>query len=407
MKRFLKTYGFPIILLLSVILGCVIGIIFREDAIILKPFGNIFLNLMYTIVVPLVFFTISSSIANMVNLKRLGKILRTVFYIFIITSSIAAIFMLIVLKFIDPVGNVSIALESSSVDSVNILDQIVKAITVTDFSELLSRNNMLPLIIFSCLFGISTSLIGEKGKSIKEGLNSLSMVMMKLINIIMYYAPIGLFAYFASLIGEFGKEFLGSYAKSMILYYVMCVIYFIVFYTIYAYIAGKKNGVKTFYKNIFPSLATSLATQSSLASLPTNLKTAENSNIPKDISDVTLPIGATMHMEGSSMGAILKIVFLFSIFGKPFVGFDTYLIAILIAVLSAVVMSGIPGGGLIGEMLIVSLYGFPNEAFIIIATIGWLIDPPATALNVCGDVSSSMLVTRVVDGKNWLKKIKV
>lgn len=407
MKRFLKTYGFSIILLLSVILGCVIGIIFREDAIILKPFGNIFLNLMYTIVIPLVFFTISSSIANMVNLKRLGKILRTVFYIFIITSSIAAIFMLIVLKFIDPVGNVSIALESSSVDSVNILDQIIKAITVTDFSELLSRNNMLPLIIFSCLFGISTSLIGEKGKSIKEGLNSLSMVMMKLINIIMYYAPIGLCAYFASLIGEFGKEFLGSYAKSMILYYVMCVIYFIVFYTIYAYIAGKKNGVKTFYKNIFPSLATSLATQSSFASLPTNLKTAENSNIPKDISDVTLPIGATMHMEGSSMGAILKIVFLFSIFGKPFAGFDTYLIAILIAVLSAVVMSGIPGGGLIGEMLIVSLYGFPNEAFIIIATIGWLIDPPATALNVCGDVSSSMLVTRVVDGKNWLKKIKV
>ena len=407
MKRFLKTYGFSIILLLSVILGCVIGIIFKEDAIILKPFGNIFLNLMYTIVVPLVFFTISSSIANMVNLKRLGKILRTVFYIFIITSSIAAIFMLIVLKFIDPVGNVSIALESSSVDSVNILDQIVKAITVTDFSELLSRNNMLPLIIFSCLFGISTSLIGEKGKSIKEGLNALSMVMMKLINIIMYYAPIGLCAYFASLIGEFGKEFLGSYAKSMILYYVMCVIYFIVFYTIYAYIAGKKNGVKIFYKNIFPSLATSLATQSSLASLPTNLKTAENSNIPKDIRDVTLPIGATMHMEGSSMGAILKIVFLFSIFGKPFVGFDTYLIAILIAVLSAVVMSGIPGGGLIGEMLIVSLYGFPNEAFIIIATIGWLIDPPATALNVCGDVSSSMLVTRTVDGRNWLKKIKV
>ena len=129
--------------------------------------------------------------------------------------------------------------------------------------------------------------------------------------------------------------------------------------------------------------------------------------IPKDIREVSLPIGATMHMEGSSMGAILKIVFLFSIFGRPFTGIDTYLTAVLIAVLSAVVMSGIPGGGLIGEMLIVSLYGFPNEAFIVIATIGWLIDPPATALNVCGDVSSSMLITRIVEGKNWLKKIKV
>ena len=138
--------------------------------------------------------------------------------------------------------------------------------------------------------------------------------------------------------------------------------------------------------------------------MPTNLDTASKLGIPKDIRDVTLPIGATMHMEGSSMGAILKIVFLFGIFNMPFVGFDTYFIAIVIAVLSAVVMSGIPGGGLIGEMLIVSLYGFPLEAFPIIATIGWLIDPPATCLNVVGDVSSSMLVTRLVEGKDWIKE---
>jgi len=405
MKRFLKLYGFPIVLLISVIFGCIIGLIFKEDAMVLKPLGTIFLNLMYTIVVPLVFFTISSSIANMTNLKRLGKILRTVFIIFIITSSIAAIIMMIVLKFVDPVS-ISISLESSSVEKVSVLDSIVSALTVTDFKELLSRSNMLPLIIFSCLFGIGTSLIGSKGAKIAEGLDTISRVMMKIINIIMYYAPIGLCAYFASLIGEFGKELLGSYAKSMILYYIMCVIYFIVFYTIYAYISGKKKGVKLFYKNIFSSLVTSLATQSSLASLPTNLKTASDINVPKDVREVTLPIGATMHMEGSSMGAILKIVFLFSLFSKPFTGFDTYLIALLIAVLSAVVMSGIPGGGLIGEMLIVSLYGFPNEAFVIIATIGWLIDPPATALNVCGDVSSSMLVSRVVDGEKWYEKNK-
>lgn len=406
-KRFFKSYGFLVILLLSVIIGCIIGVIFKEDAIVLKPFGTIFLNLMYTIVVPLVFFTISSSIANMVNLKRLGKILKTVFLIFVITSSISAVLMLIILKFIDPVGGANIVLESTTVEKLSVLDQIVKAITVTDFKDLLSRSNMLPLIIFSCLFGVCTALIGEKGKKIASSLEAMSQIMMKIINIIMYYAPIGLCAYFASLIGEFGKELLGSYAKSMILYYLVCVVYFIIFYTIYAYISAKKKGIKLFYKNIFSSLAVSLATQSSLASLPTNLKTASDMEIPKDIREVSLPIGATMHMEGSSMGAILKIVFLFSIFGRPFIGIDTYLTAILIAVLSAVVMSGIPGGGLIGEMLIVSLYGFPNEAFIIIATIGWLIDPPATALNVCGDVSSSMLITRIVEGKNWLKKIKV
>lgn len=406
-KSFWKTYRFPIILLLSVILGCVLGIVLDNKAMVIKPFGTIFINMLYTIVVPLVFFTISSSIANMVSLRRLGKILKYVFIVFIITSLISAIVMLFTIKIFNPVGNASITLTAGSEEVLSIADQIVSAITVTDFKELLSRSNMLPLIIFSILFGIGIALVGEKGKNVAKNLDAISNVMMKIIKIIMYYAPIGLCAYFAALVGEFGPELLGSYARSMFIYYILSIVYFAVFYTLYSYIAGKKEGIKAFYKAAPYPTATSLATQSSLASLPVNLEAASSIDVPKDIREVTLPIGATMHMEGSSMGAILKIAFLFAIFNRPFVGVDTYLIALLISVLSAVVMSGIPGGGLIGEMLIVSLYGFPMEAFPIIATIGWLIDPPATCLNVVGDLSSSMLVTRIVEGKNWLKsKIK-
>lgn len=406
-KSFWKTYRFPIILLLSVILGCVLGIVLENKAMVIKPFGTIFINMLYTIVVPLVFFTISSSIANMVSLRRLGKILKYVFIVFIITSLISAIVMLFTIKIFNPVGNASITLTAGSEEVLSIADQIVSAITVTDFKELLSRSNMLPLIIFSILFGIGIALVGEKGKNVAKNLDAISNVMMKIMKIIMYYAPIGLCAYFAALVGEFGPELLGSYARSMFIYYILSIVYFAVFYTLYSYMAGKKEGIKAFYKAAPYPTATSLATQSSLASLPVNLEAASSIDVPKDIREVTLPIGATMHMEGSSMGAILKIAFLFAIFNRPFVGVDTYLIALLISVLSAVVMSGIPGGGLIGEMLIVSLYGFPMEAFPIIATIGWLIDPPATCLNVVGDLSSSMLVTRIVEGKNWLKsKIK-
>ena len=406
-SSFWKNYRFPIILLCAIIIGCVLGVFLKEDAVILKPFGSVFLNLMYTIVVPLVFFTISSSIANMVNLKRLGKILKYVFLIFIVTSAVAAVLMLVAIKLIDPVGDANIVLEAGEQTSISIGEQIVSAITVTDFTEILSREHMLPLIIFSILFGIGIALVGDKAKNVARSLEAISEVMMKIVKIIMYYAPIGLCAYFASLIGEFGPQLIGSYARSMILYYVMCVVYFVIFYTLYSYLSDKKKGIKLFYKNILPVTATSLATQSSLASLPTNLETARDIGVPKDIREVTLPIGATMHMEGSSMGAILKIAFLFVIFNMSFTGLDTYLIAILIAVLSAVVMSGIPGGGLIGEMLIVSLYGFPLEAFPIIATIGWLIDPPATCLNVVGDTSSSMMVTRIIEGKDWTQKIGV
>lgn len=404
-SKFWKAYRFPIILLISVIIGCILGVILGKDAAILKPFGDIFLNLMYTIVVPLVFFTISSSVANMVDMKRLGKILKYLFFVFFATSFVAALVMLVTTFIIDPVGNVNIVLDNAAkVDSIAIKDQIVSALTVTDFSQLLSRSNMLPLIIFTCLFGVGISLVGKKAEPIAKGLDILSNVMMRIVKIIMYYAPIGLCAYFASLIGEFGPNLIGSYARSMLVYYILCVIYFIVFYTIYAYLAGGKKGIKTFYKSVMPVTVTSLATQSSLASLPTNLEVTKDMKVPKDIREVVLPLGATMHMEGSAMAAILKIVFLFGIFQKPFVGIDTYLIALIVAVLSGVVMSGIPGGGLIGEMLIVSLYGFPAAAFPIIATIGFLVDPPATCLNVTGDSVTAMMVTRLVEGKNWLKK---
>lgn len=400
-----RAYRFPLILLASIILGSILGIILKEDAVVLKPFGNVFLNMMYTLVVPLVFFTISSSVANMIDMKRLGKILRYLFFVFIITSAIAALVMLIVVLVIDPVGNTKIAIDAAEqIEKVNVGEQIVSALTVTDFSELLSRNNMLPLIIFTILFGIGISKIGTKGTAIAQGLDALSKAMMTIVHIVMYYAPIGLCAYFASLIGEFGPNLLGSYAKSMAIYYVLCIVYFFVFYVLYSYLAGGKKGVRVFFKNVFPVAITSLATQSSLASLPTGLEQTKEMGVPKDVREVTLPIGATMHMEGSAMGAILKIVFLFGIFGKEFSGIDTYAIAILIAVLSGVVMSGIPGGGLIGEMLIVSLYGFPPSAFAIIATIGWLIDPPATCLNVVGDSTSAMMTTRLVEGKHWLDK---
>lgn len=403
MFKKIKNYKFLLILLCSIIIGSILGLIFKEKIIFLKPLGDIFLNLMFTLVVPLVFFTISSSIANMTNLKRLGKILKYVFIVFISTSAIAAIIMIITLKIFNPVLNVTNTI--ISVDTPKLGEQIVKALTVTDFYSLLSKNNILPLIIFSSLFGLAVSLLGDKGLKIKDGLNTLSEVMMKIINIVMYYAPIGVLAYFASLVGEMGPSLVGSYAKSMAIYYGLTVVYFIIFYTFYSFIAGGKKGVKLFWSNILPSVATSLATCSSLASLPVNLETTKNMKVAKDIREVSLPLGATMHMEGSSFGAILKIFIVFGLFGKSFTGLDNYITAILIAVLSAVVMAGVPGGGLIGEALIVSVYGLPVEAFAIISTIGILIDPPATLLNVVGDVTSSMMVSKCVDKEYPLLKV--
>lgn len=393
MNKKIKNYIFPILLIVSMILGSIVGIFFPNFSENIKPLGDIFLNLMFTLVVPLVFTTIVSSISNMSSIKRLTKILRNTFIIFIITSFIASLIMLL-FSLLFPVTTPNTELVKSSVEKVSVLEQIASALTVSDFNNLLSRSNMLALIIFSIIFGIALNLVEKDKKIVGKIFNTLADTMMKMVKIVMYYAPVGIFAYFASLVSNLGPEFVGSYAKTLVLYVAVTIIYFLIIYTIYCYIASGKRGVKNFYKNIFPSILTSLATQSSLASLPTNMEVASKMNIDKDVSNVALPIGATIHMEGSCMGSILKIVFLFSIFGYTNIGIDSYIIALLISVLSGVVMSGIPGGGLIGEMLVVSLYGFPAEAFIIISTIGWLIDAPATMLNVTGDITSCMLIDK-------------
>ncbi len=403
LHNFWKNYRFTLTIIAAILLGSIIGIVFGEKTTVLKPFGDIFLNLMFTAVVPLVLATIASAVGNMTNKTRLGKILGWMLAVFLATGLIAAVVIIIAVKLYPPALGVNIPLQTGAGETVALADRLVKAVTVSDFSLLLSRSNMLPLIVFSVMFGYCAGTMGENN-IMSRALTAFSTVMMKMVDLIMLYAPLGLCAYFASLVGEFGPQLIGAYSRAMLLYYPLCVVYFFVAFAVYAFFAGGKKGVKMFFANILSPAVTSLATQSSIATLPTNLESADKIGVPKDISGIVLPIGATMHMDGSVLAAILKISFLFGIFGMEFAGWQTYLISIVIAILSGVVLSGVPGGGLVGEMLIVSLMGFPPEAFPLIATIGFLVDPPATCLNVCGDTVASMMVARIIDGKNWMKK---
>ena len=399
-----EAYKFSILLIGAILIGSLIGIHFGEAAVKLKPLGDLFINGMFMIVVPLVFITISSSIAGMNDMNRLGKIMKNLFLIFVGTGVVAFFYVFVVVKIFPPAAGV--ALEMPAAEALKPFqtgDQIVKAITVTDFPELISRKNMLPLILFSIVFGLCVNMVGEKGKVISNGLDALAEVFLKMINLLMYYAPIGLGAYFAALVGEYGKELLGSYTRAMIIYYPLCLVYFVVMFPIYGYISAGKDGVRAM-KNLISPAITSIATQSSIATLPVNLDAAKKIGVPKDIREIVLPIGATAHMDGTVFSSILKISFLFGIFQIPFEGIGTYLSALALSVVGGVVMSGVPGGGLIGEMLIVTMYGFPAEAFPIIATIGYLVDPFATMINASGDTMASMLVTRAVEGKDWIKR---
>lgn len=399
-----KSYRFPLILLAGITVGCILGAIVPEFALKLSPLGDIFINLMFTTVVPLVFLSVSSAVSAMADLKRLGRILKNLFLVFVVTGAIASVCILVVVKTFPPAEGVNIAMEAAELEEIGVGQAVVEAITVPDFANILSRSHMLPLIIFSIFFAVCVALTDKSGK-ISGALDKLNQVFMKMVSLIMYYAPIGLGCYFASLVAQYGPQLVGSYGKAMLVYYPICIVYFFVAFFAYSYWAGGgMEGVKIFFKNIFNPAVTSLATCSSIATLPVNLASTGRMGVEKDIREIVLPLGATMHMDGTCMSSILKITFLFGIFGYEFAGIGTYLTAILISILGGVVMSGIPGGGLIGEMLICNIYGFPPEAFPIVAAIGFLVDPPATMINASGDAVASMMVTRLTEGKDWLKK---
>lgn len=400
---FLRSYGFSIVLVASILFGAVLGIVFKKDAALLKPLGDVFLNLLFTIIVPLVFFSISATVASMTDLRRLGKILGVMVVIFVATGLIASVAMLAAVLVFPPASGVHIALTAApQLQSASAAQQMVRAFTVPDFPMLLSKNNMLALIVISMLVGLAASAVGEKGRAFTMFLDSAKEVMLKLISLVMYYAPVGLCAYFAYLVGVFGPDLLGSYARAVAIYYPSALVYFVLAFTLYAFWAGRAYGVKTFWKNIIPPSVMALATGSSMAAIPANLQAADKIGIPRDISEVIIPVGATIHMEGSCLAAVLKIAFLFGIFQMPFTGMETILTALGIALLTGVVVSGIPGGGTIGELLILSFYGFPPEAFPLITMIGTLVDAPATMVNAVGDNASGMMAARILEGKNWM-----
>ncbi len=404
-SKFLKHYGLSIILIVSILFGAAIGFVLKEKATLLKPFGDVFLNLLFTVAVPLVFFSLSSAIASMSDARRLGKIFLWMVLIFVGTGIISSSLMVLAVKIYPPTLGIEPKMAMpTEMARLGVLEKIIGAFTVSDFTSLLSKKNMLALIVFSLLVGLATLATGKKGKDFAAFLTSANEVMMKLISYIMFYAPIGLGAYFAYLVGVVGPELMGSYVRAVALYYPVSILYFFIAYSIYAFSAGGWTVVSLFWPRIITPSLTALGTGSSVAAIPTNLQAADEIGVPKEISKIVVPIGATIHMDGTCISAILKIAMLFGFFGMNFWAPGTILSAIGVALLSGIVMSGITGGGFLGEMLIVTLYGFPPEALPLISMVGTLVDPPATMVNATGDNVVSMMVARIIYGKDWRKK---
>jgi len=416
MKKILKNYGFIIMMLTGVIAGCIVGAIFPAvkdakgniivpGATVLEPLGTVFINLMFCVVVPMVFCSIASAIANMDSMKKAGKIMGVTVVTFCVTAGIAALIMYVIARIFPLVQGQYQMTEGEVGSTLGLADMVINFFTKPDFPELWSRKAILPLIVFAILFGFGIQMSGGKETMTAKLLADLTGCIMNVVKIISFYAPIGFFGFFATLVATYGPELVGDYSRTLIIYYVLCFVYMFAFFPIYARFGGGKGAVKVMFSHLFKPAAVSFGTCSSVATIPTNMEAAEETGISKDISNIVLPLGATMHMDGSAMSAIIKVAFLFGIFGKDF-GTGEAILAIIVAIFSSVAMSGIPGGGGTGELVLCTIF-FPDQmaiAYPIAIALGNLVDPPATMVNAAGDYVVSYIVARFVDGKDWLQK---
>ncbi|NMW85716.1 dicarboxylate/amino acid:cation symporter [Peptoniphilus sp. AGMB00490] len=403
MKKIWSVYGSSLILLFSMVFGGVIGYFVGPEIKFLQPFADIFLNLLYVSVVPLIFFSLTTSIAKMTDMSKLKKILVYFIIGVFITGICACLSMVLPMMFIDPIGNAEISLTQNDIE-LNASFNVLSMFTVNDFPLLFSKNNLMALIVFSVILSFSLIRSGDRGKNIIALFDDATEMISQFISIVMKIAPIGLGSYFAILIGENGSNLIGPMAKAILIYSIVVVIYYIISQTLYAYIGAGSEGVKAWWKTGITPTLTALGTCSSAATLPSNLNQAKQLGIPDEIADLVVPLGANLHKDGACIIQILKVAFLCSLFDVNFVTVENIFLSILVAVIASIVMGGIPAGGYVAEIFIISAFGFPQSAIPIMVLIGTITDAPATVINVTGDTGLAMVIARLVDGKDWFSR---
>ncbi|MCH1931100.1 dicarboxylate/amino acid:cation symporter [Shewanella sp. A25] len=389
----LKPYKNSLILLSALFIGGLLGNYWPEFALKLKSLGQIFLNLLFMIIVPLVAVSVTSSIARMTDLKKLGAILASIMGVSIMMAAIPAIGITLLALAFDPAQGVTLSLDKTVNDTSGNMD-FVALLTTNDFSGLLSKSNILALIIMSVIGGIAIGQSGEDGRKVSALLDSFNTVIMKIVSLLMVVAPVGLGAYFAATMASQEPDVVVTFARAVGIFLVACFIYLTLGSTFYAWLGGGHNGVKQFWRHAIEPAITALGTTSSLATLPVTMRAALKMGIKPEIAEISLPLLVNLNKGGASIITALKIVFIYSLLGLDFTA-DVFMVTILISVLSAFVIGGVPGGAFLGEIFIVTTLGLPMETIPILVVLGALTDAPSTVINVVHDLSATQIVERL------------
>ena len=392
MKKIFKNYLSSLILLSSMIIGLLIGLTFKEKASVLTPFGNLFINLLSTIIVPLIFVTITLSIAK-INPPNVLKLLKNIILVFVIMSLLAVFTGIISTKayrFVSKNNTIELINNNEKpIERTNYLDKTINMLSVNDFNKLLTKDNMIALIVISIIVGVAAHKAKDKSKEFIRLLENIETILMEVLKLIMYYAPIGIAAFFAVMVGSFGGLIAVDYLKVFIYYTIVSLLFAFIAYSIIAKISG--ISVKEFWKESIPVILCSLSTCSSASCLPINIAVTDKLGVKKEVSKTTTSLGTSFHKDGSVIDSVFKIMFLVYLFNNHI----SLLQIIFVALLATLLITAVPvGGGTISEMAIITLLGFPIACLPILTIIATITDAPATLLNALGDTSASLLVNK-------------
>lgn len=399
MNSFLKNYGSTLLLLSGLVIGGLLGVLLGEDAAVFRPVGNLFLNLMFVLVVPLVFFSVAQSLVVLRGNGMLGKVLGTAVGVFLFMSLVAGVFSYGLMRVWNPFEAIAgqggeATLSGGFLDEeVNIGDALVGAFTVNDFSLLLSRENLLPLIVFAALFGLAIALLSPKAPTMEKLVNEGGAVIMKMMEMLMKVAPIGIGCYFADTIGQLGGQIVGNYLEIFLVVCTASAVCFFVFNSLYALFCHIPLG--KFWKEMIPPSVTAVGTCSSAACMPVSMAAARNLGVDEHIAEGVIPLGTNLHKDGSVITSIAKVLFALYFFGITPIGLGAAALVILLSILQSMVIGAIPVGGMTGEILICAVLGVDPAFAATLMIIGTICDIPATLLNATGNLVASALVQRL------------
>ncbi|MGE7904647.1 dicarboxylate/amino acid:cation symporter [Peribacillus sp. NPDC094092] len=392
-----KKLGLGTKVFIGFLIGIILGLIFKEKILIVKPIGDIFLTLIKMIVVPLIFFSITSgifSIGDVQKLKRIGT--KTLVY-YIGTTLLAGAIGLLVAHLFKPGKGINIAnIEASSefkASEIPSFGETILGLFPSNPVQALSEGNLMQIIIFSLFLGISIVLIGNKSETLKKFFDEGTEVMYKMTGIIMAFSPIGVAALMACTIGEYGLKIFGPLGKFILVDYIGLIFVIILMYLfMLKFIA--KFPISKFFKSIGKIWIVTASTTSSSGTLPVTISvTKEDYKVKEELAQFTLPIGATMNMNGAVVYYAAAVIFVSQIYGIE-MPLSQQLLIILMTTLISVGSPGIPGGGIVMTIMLLTTLGLPMEIVGMIAGIYRIIDMGHTTLNVTGDVVSTLCIAR-------------